>query len=79
MRICIAQLDYHIGHFEQNTQKMLDAIQVAKDQKADLVCFSELATCGYPPRDFLEFNDFIRRSDDSIARLAMCDQRLSTI
>ncbi|MEZ4898107.1 MAG: NAD+ synthase [Saprospiraceae bacterium] len=79
MRICIAQLDYHIGHFEQNTQKMLDAIQVAKDQKADLVCFSELATCGYPPRDFLEFNDFIRRSDDSIARLATAADTIGVV
>ncbi|HQU53714.1 MAG: NAD+ synthase [Saprospiraceae bacterium] len=79
MRICVAQLDFHIGHFEQNTQKMLDAIQVAKDQKADLVCFSELATCGYPPRDFLEFNDFISRSNASIDRLAKAADTIAVV
>lgn len=79
MRICIAQLDFHIGNFEQNTKKMLDAIQVAKGHKADLVCFSELATCGYPPRDFLEFNDFIRRSNASIDLLAAAADTIAVI
>lgn len=69
MKISIAQINYHIGNFEGNTQKMIEAIHIAKAEGADIVCFSELATCGYPPRDFLEFNDFIRLSDESIATL----------
>ena len=69
MKITIAQLDYHIGNFEGNTAKMVEAIKVAKEAGSDIVCFSELATCGYPPRDFLEFDDFIRLSDESIATL----------
>ncbi len=59
MQIAIAQQNYHIGNFEQNTQKIIEAIQWAKEQKADLIVFSELCICGYPPRDFLEFQDFI--------------------
>src|SRR6185437_4390320 len=31
--------------------------------------FSELAVCGYPPRDFLEFNDFIEQSLESIEKI----------
>lgn len=69
MKITISQLDYHIGNFEGNTAKMVEAIKVAKEAGSDIVCFSELATCGYPPRDFLEFDDFIRLSDESIATL----------
>ena len=60
MKIAIAQLNFHIGNFEGNVEKMLQAIQEAKNQGADLVCFSELTTCGYPARDFLEFDDFIQ-------------------
>jgi NAD+ synthase (glutamine-hydrolysing) len=71
MKISIAQINYHIGNFEGNTQKMIDAINIAKADGADIVCFSELATCGYPPRDFLEFDDFIRLSDESIATLCL--------
>lgn len=48
---------------------MIKAIKQAKQEGADIVCFSELATCGYPPRDFLEFDDFIRLSDESIQQL----------
>ncbi len=66
MKISIAQLNYIIGDFEGNTAKMLNAVEIAKKQGADIVAFSELATSGYPPRDFLEFNDFINRADKSI-------------
>jgi len=69
MKITIAQLNYHIGNFEGNTAKMVDAIGEAKKAGADIICFSELATCGYPPRDFLEFDDFIRLSDECLQQL----------
>ncbi len=71
MKICLAQLNYHIGHFEENTRKMLEAIGEAKAQGADIITFSELATCGYPPRDFLEFRDFITRCQTSVDTLAL--------
>jgi len=70
MKITVAQLNYHIGNFEGNTNKMLKAVAEAKKQGTDIICFSELATCGYPPRDFLEFDDFIRLGEQSIAKLA---------
>ncbi|MFZ1705601.1 MAG: NAD+ synthase [Saprospiraceae bacterium] len=69
MKICLAQLNFHIGNFDANVKKMVDAVLVAKEQKADIVCFPELATCGYPPRDFLEFDDFIRLSENCINQL----------
>ncbi|MCW3112361.1 MAG: synthase [Segetibacter sp.] len=59
MKIVLAQQNYHIGNFEKNTEKIISGINEAKRQGADLVVFSELCVCGYPPRDFLEFNDFI--------------------
>ncbi len=59
MKIYIAQQNYHIGNFRENTRKMIEAIDAAKRQKAYLVVFSELSVCGYPPRDFMEFQDFI--------------------
>ena len=79
LNICVAQLNFHIGNFELNTQKMLGAIGEAKAHGADLICFSELATCGYPPRDFLEFNDFIERCEQSIHRLAAAANGIGVI
>jgi NAD+ synthase (glutamine-hydrolysing) len=62
MKILLAQQNYHIGNFEDNARKIIEGISRAKEQGADLVMFSELCVCGYPPRDFLEFNDFINQS-----------------
>ncbi|MGN6294593.1 MAG: NAD+ synthase, partial [Chitinophagaceae bacterium] len=61
MKIALAQQNYHIGNFEENTRKIIEGVNWAKKQGADLVVFSELCICGYPPRDFLEFNDFINK------------------
>jgi NAD+ synthase (glutamine-hydrolysing) len=69
MKISLAQLNYTIGDFEGNEQKMKKAIQQARKDGADIICFAELASCGYPPRDFLEFDDFIRRADKVIDAL----------
>jgi len=62
MKIFLAQQNYHIGNFESNTQKIISAIETAKQQGGDLIVFSELSVCGYAPRDFLEFEDFINKS-----------------
>ena len=69
MKIMLAQQNYHIGNFESNTLKIIDAIEEGKKQHADLVVFSELSICGYPPRDFLYFNDFIEKCNDAIEQI----------
>ncbi|MCM5530154.1 NAD+ synthase [Parasegetibacter sp. NRK P23] len=70
MLIKLAQQNYHIGNFEQNGNKMIAAIEAAKLEGIDLIVFSELSVCGYPPRDFLEFSDFIEQSYQTIQRIA---------
>ncbi len=69
MKIAIAQQNYHIGNFESNTKKIIEGIVRAKEKGADLVLFSELCVCGYPPRDFLEFDDFIKKSYAAIEEI----------
>jgi len=66
MKIALAQLNYLIGDFDGNVKKILDYMDEARSGGADIVLFGELAVCGYPPRDFLEFNDFIARCSHSI-------------
>jgi NAD+ synthase (glutamine-hydrolysing) len=79
MRIAIAQFNAHIGNFEGNLSKMLRMTEAAKQEGADIVCFPELATCGYPARDFLEFDDFIRQADASIQTLAQAAQGIAIV
>ncbi len=66
MKIFLAQQNYHIGNFEHNTQQIIEAIEAAKKQGGDIIVFSELCVCGYPPRDFLEFDDFIEKCNSAI-------------
>lgn len=66
MKIFLAQQNYHIGNFESNTQKIICAIDEAKKQGGDIILFSELSVCGYAPKDFLEFEDFINKCYASI-------------
>lgn len=70
MKIALAQLNYHIGNFEYNTNKIIEHIEQAKVQGVDLVVFAELAICGYPPRDFLEFDEFIDLCEKAAGRIA---------
>ncbi len=79
MKIALAQLNFHIGNFEGNLQKMLRAVEEAKTQGADLLCFAELATVGYPPRDFLEFEDFIELAEHSIQELAKAAEGIAIV
>lgn len=70
MKIALAQLNYHIGNFESNTTKIIDHILEAKEKGADLVVFAELCVCGYPARDFLEFDEFIGLCDEAAKKIA---------
>jgi NAD+ synthase (glutamine-hydrolysing) len=79
MKIALAQQNYHIGNFELNTQKILEGIDKALTAGADLVVFSELSICGYPPRDFLEFNDFINKCDEAIEKIKPKTEKIGVI
>jgi len=69
MKIFLAQQNYHIGNFEYNTNKIIEAIETAKAAGGDLILFSEMSVCGYPARDFVEFNDFLSKCQESINQI----------
>ncbi len=70
MKIALAQLNYHIGNFEKNTSKILDQIEKAKNDHVDLIVFSELSVCGYPPQDLLEKKSFIEQCEIAVEEIA---------
>ena len=80
MRIAIAQLNFTIGAFESNLALIRHAAERARKKRVQLLVFSELAVCGYPPRDLLEHPDFVDqnlRTLDQVARLS--DDRMAII
>src|SRR4030042_2955110 len=70
MRISIAQLNYHIGNFDKNKKLIIDSINKAKREKADLIIFSELSITVYPPLDLLDQLDFIKKCSAVVEEIA---------
>ncbi len=75
----MAQINFHIGNFDNNKEKILKAIRKAESLKADLVVFSELAITGYPPRDFLEFEDFVAKAQKAVDEIAASCKNIAAI
>ena len=53
IRVALAQLNFCLGDFESNVASITEAYDRALEREADVVVFSELAVCGYPPEDLL--------------------------
>jgi NAD+ synthase (glutamine-hydrolysing) len=70
MKIALSQLNFHIADFEGNREIITRSIKKAKSDGADLIVFSELAVCGYPPQDLLESKDFYENCRESVEMIA---------
>jgi NAD+ synthase (glutamine-hydrolysing) len=54
LRLALAQLDFTVGAVADNTQRVIDTANRARDElHADVVIFPELTLSGYPPEDLL--------------------------
>ena len=69
MKISLAQIKFKIGDFEFNRTKMIESINLAIADKCDLICFSEMAVCGFPAMDYLLDDHFIKHSEQLIKDL----------
>ncbi|NOZ88100.1 MAG: NAD+ synthase [Deltaproteobacteria bacterium] len=74
MRIALAQLNYTIGDFSNNLEKIRQADKEAAGRKADIIVFSELALTGYPPRDLLEDPMFVAEAEKALFESAQTFQ-----
>lgn len=71
MKVALAQLNYRIGDFEFNSRVIIENIEKARSAGAEVVVFAELAICGYPPLDFLDYAYFIDRAEKAISEIAV--------
>ncbi|MDR2911367.1 MAG: NAD+ synthase [Bacteroidales bacterium] len=70
MKVVLAQLNFVIGDFEGNAQKIIKHITKAKNEGADMVVFSELSVTGYYPYDLLGKKEFIRKAEETVVKIA---------
>ena len=79
MKIALAQLNFHVGNFAANTKKIIISIEKAQADGCDLIVFSELAVCGYPPLDLLEREEFVQQCLQQIGIIASKCQNITAV
>ena len=60
LRVSLAQINPTVGDLTGNTKKIIEYLQKAREDGADVVAFPEMAVTGYPPEDLLLKPGFIR-------------------
>jgi NAD+ synthase (glutamine-hydrolysing) len=70
MKIALGQINTTVGDLSGNVQLMVAAARRASGSGADLIAFPELSITGYPPRDLVEKESFLERSECELQRLA---------
>ena len=80
IRVAIAQLNFRLGDFESNIAAIVDAYKKSVEQDADVVVFSELAVCGYPPEDLLLKQRFIEEAGEAVQQIAaQCSETVAIV
>lgn len=70
MRLGLIQINPTVGDIEGNASRIGQAVRRATALGARLCLTSEMALCGYPPRDLLLFESFARRVAEALKDLA---------
>jgi len=70
MRIALAQLNTTVGDIARNEGLVLEAYRRGVEAQVELVLTPELSLTGYPPRDLLLRESFIRANQAALERLA---------
>lgn len=69
IKIAINQMNSTVADFIGNTKMMINAMQVATQNNADLLVFPELSVCGYYPYDLIYEPFFIEQADKALLHL----------
>lgn len=62
LKIALAQINPCVGDIEYNANKIISNIKKARNAKANIIIFPELALTGYPPEDLLLKPHFIEEN-----------------
>jgi NAD+ synthase (glutamine-hydrolysing) len=74
MRLALAQINVVVGDLEGNRDRILQRLEEARGEGADLVLFPELAVTGYPPEDLLLRPSFVRAAERTLGEIAHAAQ-----
>src|SRR5512145_2728435 len=70
MRVALAQINPTVGDLAGNVDRMIRVARESASLQVDTVVFPELSITGYPPRDLVEKESFLSRTESELERLA---------
>lgn len=70
MKVALAQTNQTIGDIPRNVAKIIDYGKKAINLGAEMVIFPELAICGYPPKDLLLKESFVKSNLEGLSQVA---------
>ena len=73
----LAQKNWRVGDIEGNTQQIIELMQ--SHSSHDLIIFSELAICGYPPEDLIYRDDFKNRCQQALSAIKQASRQCGVI
>ncbi len=79
IRLALGQFNSTVGDVGGNTDRMLDLISKAQNEKADIIAFPELAITGYPPEDLLFKKQFLLDSRQHLQRLVEASKEIAIV
>jgi NAD+ synthase (glutamine-hydrolysing) len=79
LRVALGQLNPTVGDLDANSRKVVEWIDRARDEGADLVAFPELVLTGYPPEDLLLKPSFIRDNLKALDRVVAASRGIAVI
>jgi len=78
-KIAIGQINTTVGDLDGNTEKIVNAIEKAKQHNAHLVVFPELAITGYPPKDLLLKSSFIEKNREKLDEIIKASEGITIV
>lgn len=75
MKIALCQLNTIAGNIESNVRRITEELRNSRALGAQLAVFPELTITGYPPKDLLEYDDFVAEAEAALKNLhATCNE-----
>ncbi|MBI4709997.1 MAG: NAD+ synthase, partial [Nitrospirae bacterium] len=79
LRMALAQMNPTVGDLSGNVKKIIAGIKKARDLRADIIAFPELAVTGYPPEDLLLKPQFIKDNIDALNKIIAASKDIISI
>ena len=78
-RLALAQLNPTVGDIDGNTARIIEYVERAREARADLVAFPELAITGYPPEDLLFKTSFLQANVEAMQRVVAAAKGIAVV